>query len=223
MKTLFCAALLVALTGCTNSLYFGTYTRVGIDASADGAGIGGKNATLNIAPTKKDGSTFDVLGTSDVDLSYSDVIISERLAVGEAARCAAVKSPSLDRATIMAGTEKPPTAGPVIFGTYSSFSLVDLSLNNSVSPGITFGYKRGTGLRMPVENDEVGSAYASISVNTSDKGATHTQSAIGGIRNKHVFATGTAALIKASEDAPALNGGNNAFKGCITPATPPAQ
>jgi hypothetical protein len=39
---LFLISIVIICSGCANSLYMGTYTRVGIDASTDGAGIGYK-------------------------------------------------------------------------------------------------------------------------------------------------------------------------------------
>lgn len=69
--------------GCTkDAIYFGTYTRVGIDASTDGAGIGLKNSALNIARTREDGRAFDMLGSMDMDLGYTYVIVDEKVAWG---------------------------------------------------------------------------------------------------------------------------------------------
>lgn len=163
---------IVVISGCTSnkSLYFGTYTRIGIDASSDGAGIGAKNAALNITPPKEGGGAFDVLGTSDLDIAYTNAVIKEVVAVGEAAKCAARKTPVAK--TVEAYTKsspEPSAVGPIIFGTYSSWSLLDLSWGGATSTGINFGYKRGTGVKMPIVNDSVGSVYASISVNTTDK------------------------------------------------------
>jgi hypothetical protein len=57
--------------------------------------------------------------------------------------------------------------------------------------------------------------YASISVNTTDKNTVAEETNIGGTRNKHTFATGQAAIMKASEEAPALNGGDSSYVGCL--------
>lgn len=214
-KLLFICTL--GLSGCANddSLYFGTYTRIGIDASTDGFGIGAKNAALNKTPTKKNGEAFDVLGTSDLDIAYTNTVIKEVIAVGEAARCAARKKsiPEVE-ASGFKDIDEPPIVGPLIFGTYSSWSLLDLSWGDAISTGINFGYKRGTGVKMPIINDQVGSAFASITVNTTDNSTVVAGSNINGTRNTHTFATGRAAIIKASQEAKALN--NNNYDGCIS-------
>ncbi|HDZ07847.1 hypothetical protein [Pseudohongiella sp.] len=211
--------LAILISGCASnkSLYFGTYTRIGIDASSDGVGIGAKNAALNTAPAKKDGGAFDVLGTSDLDIAYTNTVIEEVVAVGQAAICAAQKAPVADN--VKAFTEllpKPSEGGSVIFGTYSSWSLLDLSWGGATSTGINFGYKRGTGVKMPIVNDNVGSVYASISVNTTDDDLVAPKTNIGGTRNVHTFATGEAAIIKASEESRALNGNDAAYAGCLS-------
>ena len=208
----------ILISGCASnsSLYFGTYTRIGIDASTDGAGIGAKNAALNVTPPKKDGSAFDVLGTSDLDIAYTNTVIKEVVAVGQAAKCAAIKKPvASDVATFTKSSPEPSAVGPIIFGTYSSWSLLDLSWGGATSTGINFGYKRGTGVKMPIVNDNVGSVYASISINTTDNGLIAEKTNIGGTRNKHTFATGQAAIIKASEESKALNGGDVSYAGCL--------
>ena len=124
-------------TGCSNdALYFGTYTRAGIDASTDGAGIGLKNAALNIARTREDGRAFDILGSMDMDMGYTYVIIDEKVAVGDAAKCAAMKEHSVDaKEQFMDGAERP-AVGPVIFGAYTSWSLVDLSWGGAGAKGM---------------------------------------------------------------------------------------
>lgn len=92
------------IAGCSHdSLYFGSYTRVGIDASATGAGIGVKNAALNIAPPKSNGQLYDVLGTTDMDLGYTYAVINEEIAVGDAANCAAQKIKSTPVAQLSDG------------------------------------------------------------------------------------------------------------------------
>ncbi len=215
MKYLVLIATLL-IVGCesTKSLYFGTYTRIGIDASTDGAGIGAKNAALNITPTKKDGSTFDVLGTSDLDIAYTNTVIKEVIAVGDAALCAAMKNETDISFEEFIKTDDTTPVGPLVFGTYSSWSLLDLSWGDATSKGINFGYKRGTGVKMPIVDDNVGAAYASISVNTTGDNAIAPKTNINGTRNTHTFATGKAAMIKASQEAAALNGGDTDYAGC---------
>lgn len=209
--------VLFFIAGCStnDSLYFGTYTRVGIEASTDGAGIGAKNAAFNIMPPKDDGSAFDVIGTSDIDIAYTQTVIKETFAVGKAAVCAASKEVLIDSASLE-DEEEVPSVGPIIFGTYSSWSLLDLSWGDSIATGINFGYKRGTGVKMPVVEDHVGSVYASISVNTTTGETIAPKSNIDGTRSIHTFATGTAAIIKASQEANILNGNDNTYNGCIT-------
>lgn len=206
-----------ALSGCaSDSLYFGTYTRIGIDASKDGVGIGAKNAALNVTPPKKDGTAFDVLGTSDLDLAYTNVVIKEIVAVGDAAICAAQKSKPVGAVRALTDqVDTKPAVGPVIFGTYSSWSLIDLSWGDATAAGINFGYKRGVGVKLPIINDTVGSVYASISVNTSNQETVAEKTNIGGVRNKYTFATGSAAIIKAAQEANVLNGGDTSYEGCL--------
>lgn len=214
----FLFAFTLGLAGCVNdnSLYFGTYTRIGIDASSDGVGIGAKNAALNVTPTKLDGTAFDVLGTSDLDIAYTNTVIKEVVAVGDAAKCAAQKEVEAEFAeAIMDEKVEPAAVGPLIFATYSSWSLLDLSWGDTIASGINFGYKRGTGIKMPIVNDQVGSAYASITVNTTDGDTIADKSNIGGTRNKHTFATGKAAIIKASQEADILNDDED-YTGCLT-------
>jgi len=210
----------LALSGCaSDSLYFGTYTRVGIDASTDGAGIGAKNVALNIAPTKKDGTAFDVLGTTDLDIAYSDVVIKEVVAVGDAAKCAAMKNKAAGGKTadqlIKLDAAQPPAVGPIIFGAYTSWSLIDLSWGGATATGINFGYKRGVGVKLPIVNDNVGAVYASVSVNTTDGETVAPKTNVGGTRSKYTFATGSAAIIKAAQEASSLNGGDTSYAGCL--------
>ncbi|SFO67456.1 hypothetical protein SAMN03159304_04562 [Pseudomonas sp. NFACC24-1] len=209
--------LVLMLAGCgTDSLYFGTYTRVGIDASSDGAGIGAKNVALNIAPPKKDGTAFDVLGTSDLDMSYTDVVIQEVVAVGDAAKCAAMKNKaSGGNVAIQSQDAQSPAVGPIIFGTYSSWSFLDLSWGGATATGINFGYKRGVGVRIPIVNNTVGAVYASVSVNTTDGETVAPKTNIEGIRSRYTFATGSAAVIKAAQEAKSLNGGDQSYAGCL--------
>ena len=210
--------LTMSLVGCgsSNSLYFGTYTRIGIDASSDGVGIGAKNAAINITPPKSDGTAFDVLGTSDIDIAYTNTVIKEIIAVGKAAKCASRKDPKAEiEASLLSNGGEPAAVGPLIFGTYSSWSILDLSWGDAVTTGINFGYKRGTGVKMPIVNDQVGSAFASITVNTTDSEAIAAKSNVNGTRNKHTFATGQAAIIKASQEASALND-DESYAGCIS-------
>ena len=231
MKYLILVGILF-INGCASnqSLYFGTYNRVGIDASANGVGIGTKVAAVNITPPKSDGSAFDVLGTSDLDIDYIDVVIKEVVAVGKAAKCASMSTPTFptinafllkenNNAGRGASTKKNNNAdiGRIIFGAYSSWSLLDLSWGGATATGINFGYKRGVGIKVPIVNDKIGSAFALITVNTASTSESETvalKSNIGGTRSKHTFATGNAAIIKASKEAGPLND-DNQFSGCL--------
>lgn len=214
---------MILLTGCASNeaLYFGTYSRIGIDASTDGIGIGAKNHAFNLAPSKTDGSAFSVLGHSDMDLSYTKAVITEEFATGKAATCAAYKKTNKEFTKNIleaedaekslnnnANTDKP-KIGTVIFGTYSSLSIFDLSWYNSVSNGINFGYKRGTGVKLPIVNDQVGDVYSLVTINTTETdgtgGTIAPKSETGGTRSTYIFATGKAAIIKASQRANNLN------------------
>lgn len=207
--------LLISTTaGCSHdSLYFGSYTRVGIDASATGAGIGVKNAALNIAPPKSDGQLYDVLGTTRMDLGYTYAAINEEIAIGDAANCAAQKTKSTQ---INALSDVGKTSGAVVFGAYTSWALLDFSWGDATSKGIHLGYKRGIGVRVPVREDNVGAVYANTTLNTTDRevlGAPNSE--FGGSRYSQTFATGKAAIIKASGRSAELNGGDKNYVGCL--------
>jgi hypothetical protein len=207
--------LLISTTAACghDSLYFGSYTRVGIDASATGAGVGVKNAALNIAPPKSDGQLYDVIGTTDMDLGYTYAVINEEIAVGDAANCAAQKQRSTHVDALSDGGK---TSGAVVFGAYTSWALLDLSWGDATSKGIHFGYKRGVGVRVPVREDSVGAVYANTMLNTTNKAALGTpKSEFGGARYSQTFATGKAAIIKASGRSAQLNGGDNSYAGCM--------
>lgn len=209
---------LLLLTGCaTDSLYFGAYTRIGIDASADGAGIGAKTAAINITQTAEDGTPFDVLGMSDFDLSHRDAIVREIVATGRAARCAAkTEQPAPEIRDDEEEGEVDEKKQRLYFGSFTSFSLFDLNWGATPTPGITFGYKRAVGVRVPIENDQVGSIYAKVIINTTDnKGDEDDRSKLEhGVRTRHEFATGKAAVIRAGA-AKDLSG-NAQFKDCDT-------
>ena len=223
MKYLILVGILF-INGCASqSLYFGTYNRVGIDASTNGVGIGTKVAAVNITPPKSDGSAFDVLGTSDLDINYIDVVIKEIVAVGKAAKCASISTPTFSTINDFLLGEKTEEnnkaeyIGRIIFGAYSSWSLLDLSWGGATATGINFGYKRGVGIKVPIVNDKIGSAFALITVNTASTSKSETvalKSNIGGTRSKHTFATGNAAIIKASKEAGPLND-DNQHSGCL--------
>lgn len=216
MRIVFLVGLII-LSSCSNkkSLYFGTYTRVGIDASSDGVGIGVKHGALNVTPSKANGDAFDVIGTSDIDTAYTNVVINEMVAVGKAAKCAAQIN-SLKKKSRTTLSAEPKHNGSIIFGAYSSWSLLDLSWGGATGTGINFGYKRGVGVKMPIKDDSVGSVFAHITLNTTDVETISPKTNIGGTRSTHTFATGTAAIIKASAMAKELNGDNELFDGCIS-------
>lgn len=212
-------SLLSLLAGCStsNSVFVGTYTRVGIDASqaGGGAGIGMKNLALTIAPTKEGGQPFDVVGTSDIDLAVTEFALHEVVATGPAALCATrqmtveaarAKAREVDNKDAQAGAA--PSTGPLIFVASTSFSLVDVGVGEADGAGINLGYKRTVGVRMPIRNNTLGAAYASVGINStaSDFGRAP-KSAIGGVRSQYTFATGQAAVNQAKADAAALTGG----------------
>jgi len=186
---------------------------VGIDASATGAGIGVKNAALNIAPPKSNGQLYDVIGTTNMDLGYTYAVINEEIAIGDAANCAAQK---LQSTNINSFSDSGKTSGAVVFGAYTSWALLDLSWGDATSKGIHLGYKRGVGVRVPVRDDNVGAVYANTMLNTTDTASLDTpKSEFGGARYSQTFATGKAAIIKASGRSAQLNGGDKSYAGCL--------
>lgn len=221
MKLLVLLCMYSLMAGCSStseSLYFGTYTRVGIDASTDGVGIGVKNSTVQITPPKKDGSSFDVVGTSDIDLGYTYAIIEETVAVGAAAVCAS-KAQTEKSVTEVVSNQRSSTEvvyDSVIFGAFTSWSLLDLNVGaNSPSQGINFGYKRGVGVKMPIKDDKVGSIFAKITVNNS-KSDRVSQPYDGGTRTVQTFATGIPAIIMSSRASKAITG-DDSVEGCVAP------
>ncbi|MFJ2683344.1 hypothetical protein ACIOYV_06345 [Pseudomonas sp. NPDC087342] len=206
----------VSLSGCsTDSLFVGTYTRVGIDASQDGAGggIGVKNVAMTIAPTKANGQAYDVLGTTDVDLAFSNLVLSETVATGEAAVCASGKSKVTELIALAEKATKP--QGPLIFVASTSWSLLEVSLGEATGPGISFGYRRTVGIRMPIKNETIGSTFASVSISTvdNDHGSTAPKTEIGGTRSVYTFATGKASVNMAQKYASKI-ASNSQHIGC---------
>lgn len=206
------------LSGCSSpdTLYVGTYTRVGIDASQNsaGGGIGFRNVALTVAPTNANGDAYDVLGTTDVDLAFRNLVLVETVATGEAAVCASGKSKVSELvAVIKQGNQ--PKPGPLIFVADTSWSLLEVSMGDAVGPGITFGYRRIVGIRMPVKNEHIGSAYGSVSISTLD--TDHPSNAeptkIGGTRSVYTFATGIASVNMAQKYAKQVVG-NSHQQGC---------
>jgi hypothetical protein len=204
------------LAGCTttNTLFVGTYTRAGIDVSQEtaGGGIGVKNAALTIAPTKTTGEPFDVLGTSDIDLSFTDVALNEVVATGTAAVCASgvtKKTAAMFAAEekARAKTEKEAT-GPLIFAAVTSWSLIEVNAGQVTGPGVSFGYKRTVGIRMPVKEDKIGATFATVAINT--KSTAHANGApkseLDGIRSVYTFSTGEAAINMARKYADQVTG-----------------
>jgi hypothetical protein len=218
IRNLTLMAAIFSLSGCStpDTLYVGTYTRVGIDASqsSTGGGIGFRNVALTIAPTNANGDAYDVLGTTDVDLALGDLTLVETVATGEAAVCASGKRTVSDLVSkIKNAPKKEP--GPLIFVADTSWSLLEVSVGDAVGPGISFGYRRIVGIRMPVKNEHIGSAYGSVSISTLK--TAHTSKAvpteIGGTRSVYTFATGEASVNMAQSYAKNLVG-NTQQQGC---------
>lgn len=209
------AILLTAaiLSGCGSAVYFAGYTRVGIDASVDNVGIGVRQAAVTVSPPKKDGSAHDIVAQTDMDLSLGDVVISQEVAVGDAAK-ELTALPNSDRSNLRSD-EKDPTS--LFFGAFTSWSLIEINAGNSASPGIMFGFKRATAVRMPVIDDKIGSAYAQIQINTTpnDVRGVAPSALPGGVRNSYKFATGQPAIDLAKKWGTRLDnsgGGVHAFK-----------
>lgn len=214
--TLFAAVF--SLTGCAapDALFVGTYTRLGIDASQSGAGggIGFKNVAITVAPTKTTGEAYDILGTTDVDLAFDKLALVETVATGEAAVCASGKSTVADLAKKLEETERK-SRGPLIFLADTSWSLIEVSMGEAAGPGISFGYRRTVGIRMPIKNENIGSVYASVSISTLDTDHANTakKTEVDGIRSVYTFATGAASVKMAQRYATDI-AGNPLQSGC---------
>ncbi len=225
------AVVLASLIGCAkNTVYFGTNTNLAIDvdASSGSANIGYKNSQFASIPPKDDGTSFSILGSSDVDVSISDMVIEEEFATGLAAECAASRKTKK-------GDDKEEDKtqyGTLLFASYFSVSLFDVNLGaDNPFLGASIGYKRSTATVIPIKNDKLRSVYAKTSVNTlpyesSDSGSTtnkgnnDTRTHTKGIRFKQDFATGRASQYLASYNAKSLTKIDNAA-GCIESVSPP--
>lgn len=213
----FVLVVLGVLSGCatTDTLYVGTYTRAGIDLSTEGggAGIGVKSVAMTIAPTKESGEAYDILGKADIDLAFNDLAMYEVVATGPAAVCASGRDSTKTIATLSSDNNQP--ASPLIFASISSWSLIEVSLGDVTGPGVSFGYKRTVGIRMPIKDEQIGSTFASVAINTTstDHPNSAKKSEVAGARSVYVFSTGNAALKMAQQYAGAL-AGDSRHQGC---------
>lgn len=213
------AAIFALLSGCAkNTVYFGTNTNfaIDIDASSGSANIGYKNSQFASIPPKEDGTSYSVLGSSDVDVSISDMVIEEEFATGLAAECAASR-------TVKKVDEEDETKyGTLLFASYFSVSLFDVNLGaDNPFSGASIGYKRSTATVIPIKNNKLRSVYAKTSVNTlpyenNNTGNNDTRTHTKGIRFKQDFATGNASRYLASYNAKSLTKIDN-VTGCIPP------
>ncbi|MBL4673541.1 MAG: hypothetical protein JKX81_14875 [Arenicella sp.] len=189
----------IFLSGCANKVYFGTSTRLAIDFSSDGAGIGYKNSQMAIVPPKEDGNEFSVLGSSDIDISLSKIMIDEEFATGKAAEYASQDD----------GSEKDLNAahGNLLFGAYTSVSIIDLNFGvTNPFQGATFGYKRATATIIPIVDDSLRSVYAKTSINSEpyDAETNPCGTKTDGLRFVQLFATGKAAVNMAKQNQTSL-------------------
>jgi len=199
----------IFLSGCANKVYFGTSTRLAIDFSSDGAGIGYKNAQMAIVPPKENGTEYSVLGNSDVDISLSKIRIDEEFATGLAAEHAS-QTKALTR-------ESNAVHGDLLFGAYTSVSIVDLNFGvTNPFQGATFGYKRATATIIPIVNDSLRSVYARTSINSEsyDADTNPCGSKTDGLRFVQLFATGQAAINMAKQNEGSLSKANNSKDVC---------
>lgn len=220
-KTLGAVIILALSTGCAkNTVYFGTNTNLAVDfdVTSRSANIGYKNSQFASIPPKEDGTSFSVLGQSDVDVSISDMVIDEVFATGLAAECAASKPIPADALT---GADKT-KYGTLLFASYFSVSLFDVNLG-ATNPflGGSIGYKRATATVIPIKKNHLRSVYAKNSVNTLKHDATTQQNGTqtDGIRFKQDFATGEASLFMASKNAKILTNDTSSI-GCRPTITP---
>lgn len=194
--------IMVLSTGCTNRVYFGTSTRFALDASSTTAGLGYKAAQFAYIPPKKDGGEYSVLGKSDVDLSITNIVVEEEFATGQAAECAADRDFKINNAE-----EARTTKGNLVFGAYTSASLIDVNFG-SANPfaGASIGYKRETATVIPITEDGLlRSVYAKSNISSLDYSTTETNgSKTGGVRFRQIFATGKAAVMVARDKLPSI-------------------
>ena len=203
-KTAIILLITMAITACSNRVYFGTSTRWALDASSTTIGLGYKAAQFAYIPPKKDGGEYSVLGKSDVDISVANIVVEEEFATGQAADCAA----AAPQATMQLSVKKEKTdKGSLAFGSYFSMSFLDINFG-STNPfaGASIGYKRETATVIPItESYHLRSVYAKTFINTLDSSsAPESGTQTGGIRFIQVFATGKAAVYAARENVKSL-------------------
>lgn len=189
----------VFLSGCANKVYFGTATSLAIDFSSNGAGIGYKNSQMAIVPPKENGTEFSVLGSSDIDISLSKIMIDEEFATGEAAEYASQDNLSNQNLNT--------THGNLLFGAYTSVSIIDLNFGvTNPFQGATFGYKRATATIIPIVDDSLRSVYAKTSINSEqyDAQTNPCGTKTDGLRFVQLFATGKAAVTLAEQNRTSL-------------------
>lgn len=196
-------ALATFLSGCANKVYFGTATSLGVDFSADGAGIGYRNAQAARVPARENGMEFSVLGSSDIDLSLSQIYIDEEFATGKAAD-------SLSMPKSARSITEPATHGDLLFGSYTTASFIDINFG-ATNPfqGATIGYKRATATMIPIVKDNLRSVYAKTVINSEpwDPATNPCGTKTGGIRFVQLFATGQAAINIAVDNKESLQTG----------------
>jgi hypothetical protein len=189
----------IFLSGCANTVYFGTSTRLAIDFSSDGAGIGYKNSQMAVVPPKENGTEFSVLGSSDIDISLSKIMIDEEFATGEAAEYASQNK--------VFKSEPNPAHGNLLFGAYTSVSIIDLNFGvTNPFQGATFGYKRATATIVPIVDNSLRSVYAKTSINSEqyDAETNPCGTKTDGLRFVQLFATGEAAVNLAKKNQASL-------------------
>ncbi len=189
----------IFLSGCANKVYFGTATSLAIDFSSNGAGIGYKNAQMAIVPPKENGTEFSVLGSSDIDISISKIIIDEEFATGEAAEYALHND--------LLREDLNTTHGNLLFGAYTTVSIIDLNFGvTNPFQGATFGYKRATATIIPIVDDSLRSVYAKTSINSEqyDAQTNPCGTKTNGLRFVQLFATGKAAINMAKKNQESL-------------------
>ncbi|WP_295879957.1 hypothetical protein [uncultured Thiohalocapsa sp.] len=194
-----CLLASMGASGCGGpSVYFAGYTRIGVDASVDGAGVGVRQSAVTLSPPRADGGAHDLAAVTDMDLSLTDLVISQDLATGDAANALSTDGNSL---APQRGTGQFEEDSRLLFGSFTSWSLLEVNAPDSASPGILFGFKRAVALRVPVRKDRIGATYAGVDINTTgDRHHGVPASALpGGVRNSYRFATGRPAVALAKQ------------------------
>lgn len=198
---LICTA--IALSGCSNNLYFGTSTSVGLSVTGTSKvptkiSFAHDRSEVAIVPDDSAGNAHSTFAALDSEWTwFNGFVIKQHFATGDAADEAA-------KSGLATVTYAPPAAGrtsdkPLVFVTSAKLGVsIDFGESAEAPTSLLVGYRRYEGTIMPDARNQqkIDPVYADISIIADDsKSVTDaTGPRIGGTRVKQRFATGAAAI-----------------------------